>query len=641
MKARHYILICLCLTFASCIRKPGAPQAAGFEIRDFDAISNYNPDRNQEKDEALLWLDYRGSVGGFSIPSANQIEGGQFVMRFSIRNNSDSSRRFWFKIYYQNETYKHPETLPGSSHKMNPRSAENFYGSWEDTRITFLQTPLIPNDGHFHPVEASFRIVGNPRNEKKYCEGENNNRWKRNPRVGEYRFLLVACRNCPSAEDFIPDYISDISQTTAGGDFVNPFWYFLSGGGHSLPEVVTVESRRRLRVKARPDPTAGIYINPTDFPEEKYGMYFTENCNSSEKLYLNAPFCQFLNYVDSSSSFSNIPVKADMLSDDYSLLEYNWNRVFTRSYDRIRTSPETADCPCKNFDTLAGGRLQMTNQAGEQDILQKQSTGIISRNGFTFGRYTVKIKMTELLNRHGIWNGITNAIWLVTHSREAWNYRSPCRKEGYLKQYWGGPGDERVKQTAYSEIDFEILKTAAYCPSYSYPPANYYAVADRRKAGNWNVPVPEGSLADSANIMVCCTNWDMACPEPTGYAVGCHPVVYGNHTFLAHRWDYWYRAVTQKTPAPDDELFGGPFYYFQIDWRPDEIIWRIGPSTEKLRVVGYMNSTMTSIPDNQMLLVISQEFHDTDWWHGSPFAQRDIPFPARDYSGIIYEITVE
>jgi len=54
-----------------------------------------------------------------------------------------------------------------------------------------------------------------------------------------------------------------------------------------------------------------------------------------------------------------------------------------------------------------------------------------------------------------------------------------------------------------------------------------------------------------------------------------------------------------------------------------------------------MNSRITCIPNNQMILIISQEFHDTAWWHGSPFKQGFIPFPKKDLSGILYEITVE
>jgi hypothetical protein len=88
-------------------------------------------------------------------------------------------------------------------------------------------------------------------------------------------------------------------------------------------------------------------------------------------------------------------------------------------------------------------------------------------------------------------------------------------------------------------------------------------------------------------------------------------------------------------------LFGGEYYYFQIDWQPERIIWRIGPSTDKLRVAGYVDSRVTSIPNNQMLMIISQEFHNTRWWVGSTYSQDNIPFPKNDIIGEILEVTIE
>jgi hypothetical protein len=58
-------------------------------------------------------------------------------------------------------------------------------------------------------------------------------------------------------------------------------------------------------------------------------------------------------------------------------------------------------------------------------------------------------------------------------------------------------------------------------------------------------------------------------------------------------------------------------------------------------VVGYMNDKLTSIPNNQMLLIVTQEFHNTQWWPGSPYQQKNIPFPSNDIKGEIYEVTIE
>lgn len=133
----------------------------------------------------------------------------------------------------------------------------------------------------------------------------------------------------------------------------------------------------------------------------------------------------------------------------------------------------------------------------------------------------------------------------------------------------------------------------------------------------------------------------MACHDPERFDVGCHPLVWGDSTFLNHRWDHDYRAVTQKSDALDKELFDGEHYWFEIDWRPTEIIWRIGPDPDHMRVVGYMNDQVTSIPNVQMQLIVTQEFHNTKWWPGSPFDQGFVPFPAKDYVGRILEVVIE
>ncbi|MGE5424991.1 MAG: hypothetical protein ACM3N9_06485, partial [Syntrophothermus sp.] len=272
---------------------------------------------------------------------------------------------------------------------------------------------------------------------------------------------------------------------------------------------------------------------------------------------------------------------------------------------------------------------------------EKQNVGVITRHGFTYGKWTVKAKLTELLNKNGLWNGLTNAIWLITQSQEPWNFRRPCTKEGYMATYWGGMQDKRVPEVGYSEIDFEILKTVPYCPSYILPPAYSYGFPDQFNMNNWNVPLPEEIASNPGEIQVSCTNWDMACWEPADFAEGCRMIKYQNQTFWSHRWDKTYRALTQKTPEQDDELFGSEYYYFQIDWQPTCIIWRIGPSKDKMRVVGYEDMTVTSIPNNQMLLIITQEYHNTRWWVGSPLQQDNVPFPKNDITGEIYEITIE
>lgn len=52
-------------------------------------------------------------------------------------------------------------------------------------------------------------------------------------------------------------------------------------------------------------------------------------------------------------------------------------------------------------------------------------------------------------------------------------------------------------------------------------------------------------------VTVACTNWDMACRSPEAFAVGCQPIEKDGNTFVSHRWDENYRALTQKSEASD------------------------------------------------------------------------------------------
>ena len=108
-----------------------------------------------------------------------------------------------------------------------------------------------------------------------------------------------------------------------------------------------------------------------------------------------------------------------------------------------------------------------------------------------------------------------------------------------------------------------------------------------------------------------------------------------------HRWDSWYQALTIKTAENDDDLFKKPFYWYEIEWTPNYIIWRIGPDKQHLRVVGYMDNTVTAVPDNQMILVVSQEFHDSQWWVPAPYDQRNIPYPKNPLTGKILAVEIE
>lgn len=589
-----------------------------------------------------LELDYTAAItNGFVIPSVKQSADGQFTMEFYVRNNGTKPSAYSYKIYYQNESYKFPERDFPDSTKMNPLCAENFYGSWEDSLVLFRETPVIEADKEFHKVTDKFRIVGNPRNEKKFFNGSNNDRWKRNPRVGEYSFLLVVTAPENVKNRTIPVHIQNIGRETASG-FENPYYYFLYGAGSRLPNTVVEKSAARLKVIARPDLGAGIYEEPQFFKADVLKKYGTPCCGQDSAFYKNAAFTQFIHYIDAGTKLYNIPVIADVLGDNYSKTDYNWNARFYRKEELIGSVSQTAKYPCQTvISDPKEKKITMFNPAVEFGKWEKQNVGVISRHPFTYGKWTVKAKLTELLNKNNLWNGLTNAIWLITHDQAEWNWRRDCKDGGYMANYYGGQQDQRVKNVGYSEIDFEILKTVPYCPQWLLPPVYNYGMDEQYNPKNWNVPFPEEVLADDDKIVVACTNWDMACWDPKLFDQGCQMVNYGDTVFWAHRWDKNYRALTEKVLEKDDELFGSKYYYFQIDWRPNEIIWRIGPEKDRLRVVGYVNDQVTCIPNNEMLLIVTQEFHNTKWWIGSMYQQDNIPFPAKNIVGEIYEVTIE
>src|SRR5690606_22412592 len=92
-----------------------------FTIRSFNALSNVTTDSVY-----LMELDYHGVVKtGFVIPSARQSKESCFTPRFEIRNNSNLPRKFCYKIFYQNDSYKFNDT--DNTGKAHPLSGENFY----------------------------------------------------------------------------------------------------------------------------------------------------------------------------------------------------------------------------------------------------------------------------------------------------------------------------------------------------------------------------------------------------------------------------------------------------------------------------------------------------------------------------------
>lgn len=652
-----------------------------FEIREFNPLSNLDTssdtiDFSMDLSEAI--------VDGVSIPSKSQVASGYFKMQFEIINRSDKPKAYYYKVFYQNESYKFDESIgSGITLEYNKLSSKNFYGSWENAIDSFHRTAVIPNDGKFYLVTDSFKIIGNPRDENKYFgslpsnsrisgenitglineirntpawfkqikekaiknnlkveeqlykdamwmlnenaqEGNINNRWKRNPRVGDYSFLLAL-----SSDDNlekISEPIKNIAKMQ-GNIFINPYYELLYKSELLKNKSFTsTKAKYVLRTKVKFNPGSGIYINETSFQENKIdSSYYSENCGSSDKLFKQAQFEQYFHNINKNYELFNIPVSYDVVGDNYTRADYNNNKAKYASekikadYFKISNFPgrTVASIPEEN-------KLTLKNPGNNTDELRKENVGLNTRIGFTYGKYIAKIKFPAIISKDNVWNGLTCAYWLKFQEEKEWNYRGVC-ESGYLSKAGDGPDAEKLKTTYYSEIDFEILKTSNYWPKTSYPS---------------NSQIPQDNPNLNHDIIVTCTNWDLACKDPKNFGVGAKEFSHGKKQYTLHRWDDWYKALTTKTEINHDSIFNRPYYY-EIDWQPDKITWRIGLDRNNMLEVAYMDNTVSSVPDNQMVVVFTQEFHDSKWWPLSPFLQELVPYPKNDIMGEILELQIE
>lgn len=628
---------------------------------------NFNPMANFSDDEVVvLDMDMKDVVNeGIVIPSANQCDEGAFVFTFEAEEGQ------YYKIFYQNESYKFDDD--------DTLNNENFYGSWEDVDVEFKK---VEKTG---VVTDTFRIVGNPRDEKKYYgadvtennfsqkavdnvinairntpewfesiktkavgngndldkqlyldalwiindnrnRGDDNNRFKRNPRVGEYSFMLVLCDE--KGLNDIPDYIKNISKTDVNGNFVNPYSYF---SNNKIKSVDVIISPKRLKTRAVISPEYGVFLDETLVKTDDYTIDNSNPlCSDSDEMYSQALYKQFLSHVSQQYTLRNIPLIKDVVSDDdpYTMKEYEEAKTKYDSLQLQYNYPVVTDCLGSTVKVNADNSISLINPGNDNpDDLQKESTGIITRVGFTYGKYRAKIKFPVMLNEENIWNGLTYAFWLIYQDNHQWNNRRKSTVGGgYIDKGDDTENPVRLQEYHYSEIDIEIVKASRYWPKM------YYPLEDTRSQ--------EENPMSNNEIMYSCTNWDLATKEPVKFASGVNMIPYNNKVYEAMRWTDLYKALTIKSPISND-VFKQDYYYYEIEWRPREIIWRVGPSPEEMVVVGYMNDEYTAIPNNQMLCVVTQEYHYSEWWPPVVFEQGLIPYNKNDIEGRVYEIVVE
>lgn len=670
MQTKHIFIISLFFAFfsVSCVNN----SAVVNDFKIVDCVEN-------NVDTLQLPMDLSKAITDGIIIPGKTTESGYLTFSFDIENTSNIEQSYYYKIYYQNESYKFSEILDGGEY--NPKSAENFYGSWSDNELSFKLSPAIAPSSRIKVLD-SIQIVGNPRNEKRFFGGitrnktadsdhinliikeikgnpewfagikekairnnvsldeqlymdakwmvehqqhgrDVNNRWKRNPRVGTYSFILVVTPKEKLQE--IPEHIRNIEiKDTATRQFINPYYFYLHSG--ILSNGISVaKSVNAINVYAQMDLTKGIYIDPLDLSYEPDLSDTSAGVGFSDQLFRNAHWAQFFHNIDRNYALNNIPLAYDVIENNYTLEQYQKNKAKYSDSARIHDFVKVSDRPGKTVGYNEEKKAICIRNEGEinSGILKKENVGVQTRIGMTYGKFTAKIQFPEIISNDFVWNGLTCAFWLLYQEAE-WNQRDAC-KTGYIPKHLSGKNDgDYVKTTNYSEIDIEIVKAAANWPRSSYGKDKKYIKDD----------------ALNENVIVACTNWDMACQDVENFTIGAKPLVNEDYNFMVHRWDHWYKALTSKYESKQSNTLGNPVYY-QIEWKPNEIIWRMGKDKNNMSVIGYMNNKYTKIPNNQMIAVITQEFHDGSWWPTAPFNQNNVPFPLNDIKGYVYELTIE
>ncbi len=652
-----------------------------FEVADVKFYTNYTSYSGGDTLTMESDLD-AAVVNGIEIPSKLQSPNGFFNFQFKLKNTSGIPQRFYYKIYYQNESYKFPD----SSHY----AAENFYGSWQDAELAFISSPeLLPNEEAL--VKDSFKISGNPRdeltcfgsdpsqfkisdsllvkkrdfilntpdwkekvkqnallkkisvedelyqntlwliNEERQKEKKVNNRWKRNPRMGVYKIMLVVV----SGKDLvtIPYPVQNIAAKNDSGLFQNPFSYFSSTTSRSKKETLLFLAPP-LKVKSIFNLGSGIFQDP--FKNLQYNPNkenYCASCGDNDSLYYKAQFCQYFHYVNKDFVLRNIPLARDVVGDLGSREEYiNWTNEYSSEKKRTSDFVSTSKFPCKTVIVDKQNRsLVLTNPASKNGAFKKEHVGVSTRIGFTYGKFRARIKFPKQLSKDNVWNGITNAFWLLFQGEGEWNKRRVCAADiGYIEKDLPDEDaslSKSKKSICYSEIDIEILKEIPY-----WPPSSYLKS---------NVPFKTEDGTSNHNIMVCCTNWDMACHEPKKFSIGAQSLAADGNSYLFNRWNHFSKALTAKIPVDHDEIYSKSAYYFEIEWLPEKIIWKIGPEKSKMKTICVMTDEFSSIPNNQMVMMFTQEWHNQEWWPTAPFKQNFVPYPAKDIVGEILEVEVE
>lgn len=126
--------------------------------------------------------------------------------------------------------------------------------------------------------------------------------------------------------------------------------------------------------------------------------------------------------------YYNIPVKADVVGQDISRIDYAlWKKQYENSNQAIKDYVKVSEFPCKTVNVNAQkNKLLLINPASPEGEFRKEHVGVNTRIGFTYGKFIAKIKFPKQLSKDNVWNGLTNAFWLLFQGDGEWNKRRIC-----------------------------------------------------------------------------------------------------------------------------------------------------------------------------------------------------------------------
>lgn len=570
-----------------------------------------------------------------------------FKYEFTI-NNTSSHDKLYYTVFYQNESYKHSETV---NCELVFKSGENFYGGWgysEDADNGLHELNVTPSTTETHT--GYFRIRGNPRNEKIYYNGTDiqydnwedepvgndarMRRWARVPRVGTYNFLLVVTTDPTFFND--KQYLVDTSQPFEDGEnsaYLSPFhWRYIASQASTnndlsnhLQNTYIFESCTQLNVKAVPD--LSIPISNTNYPRNSFDI--RTNANSANQVTVNT-----------------IPLVKKF--DNFTQTEYNWNTHF---YDPNHVPEEEfipvvvdgdsdADNVTNEISINGEYELHITNPATEScDNPMREHAGV-NFHRLKYGKFRGKVDFPKMYTIHHIWKGINNTFWLSRNTAGI-----PIGQHCFSNE------------NLHHESDIEFFPHSeggnTYYPTgidneYTYSTEKQYAVND------WNKhPI------ESAKSALVVSNFDYSCTNVRS------PITLGNTVLVTYNGDnFLVKRELEKVvvtgvngsnsvPLMDDATFFDGSLCYEIEWKPTELIFKIGTAWDNLTTYGYFNSDFTLIPNVPMSLIIAQHqlstFDDLSTPQdesGKPYNynahhHQFIPFWKDDIVGKVIEFTVE